>query len=563
MKKTLQSLLVVAFTALAINASAQIVFLAEAPASLEGSYNFTYTTGWGADMDTVAITSDVVIVDDSLACDPITNGSEVAGKIAVIYRGDCEFGAKGLEAQNAGAIGVIMINNVSGGAIAMGAGAVGNQVTIPMVMISLEDGALLRPSIDDGSLIVFIGNKTGLFVNDLGHYGQHGSSALSFATPHEMALDSMDFKVPVGVWVHNYGQAFQENVVVNAVIDKDGTEVYNQSSAGDTLSPGDSLFVALPDHGSDNYEMGYYTLSYSTSSDSVENFPNDNDLEMNWWINNFRYSKSRIDPVTNEPNGGGGLRPADGVEYRWCTMMRSNNASAMQAIGASFATTTSVDVPLIGEAVQVELMEWNDPFDATTTTLTFDDLNVVADVFYDYTEDLQGEFVTVYFDDPVELFDDQKYLTCVTVFIDDHFIITDATMDYRGSDAAYPLDVFFPLEDVDGASWFAGGFGSDNVPAIITELDPLVSVEELEEEAITPFPNPAISMINIPLGNITKTPVSLQVTDVKGALVYSGSPIFSGSNLEVDATLWNAGVHAFSLTFEDGSTQNFRVSVVK
>ena len=154
--------------------------------------------------------------------------------------------------------------------------------------------------------------------------------------------------------------------------------------------------------------------------------------------------------------------------------MRSKNASAMRAMGASFATTTSADVPLIGEAVQVELIEWNDPFDATTTDLTFDDLNVVADVFYDYTDSLQGEFVTVNFDEPVELFDDQKYLTCVTVFVDDHFIITDATMDYTGSDLAYPLDVFFPLEDVDGGTWFAGGFGSENVPAIITELDPLV-----------------------------------------------------------------------------------------
>ena len=88
-------------------------------------------------------------------------------------------------------------------------------------------------------------------------------------------------------------------------------------------------------------------------------------------------------------------------------------------------------------------------------------------------------------------------------------------------------------------------------------------VEEIEEEVITPFPNPAIRTINIPLGNVNKTPVSLQVTDVKGALVYSGAPTFSGANLEVDATLWTAGIHAFTLTFEDGSTQNFRVSVVK
>ena len=64
------------------------------------------------------------------------------GNIVVIMRGDCEFGFKVLAAENAGATAVIMINNVAGGPITMGAGANGGSVTIPSVMISDVDGTI-------------------------------------------------------------------------------------------------------------------------------------------------------------------------------------------------------------------------------------------------------------------------------------------------------------------------------------------------------------------------------------------------------------------------------------
>lgn len=77
-----------------------------------------------------------VSTDANDACDPITNGGALSGKIAVIRRGECEFGFKGLAAQNEGAVAVIMVNNVPGDPIAMGPGAQGASVTIPMIMVS-------------------------------------------------------------------------------------------------------------------------------------------------------------------------------------------------------------------------------------------------------------------------------------------------------------------------------------------------------------------------------------------------------------------------------------------
>ena len=96
----------------------------------------------------VDLTEDLVLVEDDPsgtsdtndACDPITNGGDLSGKIAVIRRGECEFGFKALAAENEGAVAVIMVNNVEGEAITMAGGAVGDQVTIPLFMVSDTDG---------------------------------------------------------------------------------------------------------------------------------------------------------------------------------------------------------------------------------------------------------------------------------------------------------------------------------------------------------------------------------------------------------------------------------------
>lgn len=73
-------------------------------------------------------------------CSPLTNAAAVTGNIALIDRGTCGFQIKANNAQAAGAIGVIIANNVPGdpNLIAMGAtGAV--PVTVPTVMISQAD----------------------------------------------------------------------------------------------------------------------------------------------------------------------------------------------------------------------------------------------------------------------------------------------------------------------------------------------------------------------------------------------------------------------------------------
>jgi minor extracellular serine protease Vpr len=68
-----------------------------------------------------------------------------AGKVALIDRGACVFSQKVANAKTAGAIGVVIINNVAGDPIAM-ARTTGFDDDLPAVMISKNDGAALRTS---------------------------------------------------------------------------------------------------------------------------------------------------------------------------------------------------------------------------------------------------------------------------------------------------------------------------------------------------------------------------------------------------------------------------------
>ena len=136
------------------------VFTVTEPTDLAGIYP-SRTANFGTAITDVPFEGEVVLVDDESgvttdACQEIKNDAEIAGKIAMIDRGDCEFGFKILNAEQDGAIGAIICNNIDGLLSGqMGAGAVGNQVTIPSVFISKADCARLRVHAGAGLTVKF------------------------------------------------------------------------------------------------------------------------------------------------------------------------------------------------------------------------------------------------------------------------------------------------------------------------------------------------------------------------------------------------------------------------
>lgn len=104
------------------------------------------------DLSTVGTSSEGCSTGQQSIALPANN---VNGKIAVIDRGDCSFVEKVLGAQMGGAVGAIVVNNVDGPPIAMGGSdATGNAITIPAVMISKADGAILKSQLSSGATII-------------------------------------------------------------------------------------------------------------------------------------------------------------------------------------------------------------------------------------------------------------------------------------------------------------------------------------------------------------------------------------------------------------------------
>jgi subtilisin family serine protease len=85
----------------------------------------------------------------------ISNGPALSGKIALIDRGTCFFVNKVRAAQEAGAVAVIMVNNVDGFPFPMGGTGDTSDIRIPGVMISRADGAVLRRRLADGLFVTF------------------------------------------------------------------------------------------------------------------------------------------------------------------------------------------------------------------------------------------------------------------------------------------------------------------------------------------------------------------------------------------------------------------------
>jgi hypothetical protein len=118
------------------------------------SFSAIETTDFGVPI-TTAITSNIVLVDDGTllpneGCGPLINAASVNGKIALIKRGTCPFIQKCTSAVNAGAIAVIVYNNVSGIPAAMGGVDTFGTVTIPSVAISQQDGNALVTALENG-----------------------------------------------------------------------------------------------------------------------------------------------------------------------------------------------------------------------------------------------------------------------------------------------------------------------------------------------------------------------------------------------------------------------------
>ena len=173
---------------------ARLRFEVTAPAALAGTYAAVEGL---VSFPATPLTGRLVVVSDGSAAPTLgcastglTNGAELSGNIAVIDRGSCTFSVKILAAQAAGAVAVVMINNVDGASIAMGGATVG--ILIPSLMISLADGNRLKAALAAGN-------------------------AVTVAVQRQPALDAdRDGSFDNGIVVHEYGHGISNRLTGGA-----------------------------------------------------------------------------------------------------------------------------------------------------------------------------------------------------------------------------------------------------------------------------------------------------------------------------------------------------------
>ena len=121
-----------------------------APLSIEGQY-VAGGASFGAAYTQAGVSGIVEQVNDnddsnggsfSDGCTALTGFTP--GQVALIDRGACEFGLKVLNAENAGAIAAIVVNNAGDGVITMGGGVNGGSVGITALMVGQSDGDLIK-----------------------------------------------------------------------------------------------------------------------------------------------------------------------------------------------------------------------------------------------------------------------------------------------------------------------------------------------------------------------------------------------------------------------------------
>lgn len=228
------------------------------PVSVRAKYT-AVASSFGPRFNTTPIAADMVWVNDGTGtpkrgCAAFTNAADVAGKIAVIERGTCNFSDKVRNAMNAGAVAAVVVNNQAGNPFAMSGTGTGD-ITIPSLMISQASGSTLNNAITAGTA------KARL-------YDSSGTGR------------TFDSDLDMGVISHEYGHGLSIRLTC-------GPSNSNGLSNDEQMGEGWSDFLALAftarkgDLGSTPRGIGTYLLGQPTTGAGIRTYRYSTNMTVN------------------------------------------------------------------------------------------------------------------------------------------------------------------------------------------------------------------------------------------------------------------------------------------
>jgi len=334
-------------------------------------------TGWG--ITSTPPLNNVQVVKgapDSSACGGLQNGTNpypsINGKIAFIYRGVCEFGFKALQAQNLGAVAVIIVNNQPNGVINMGGGANGTSVTIPVYMITKADGDAINARLNAGDTVKMSITPWGFNNNnDLGIIFNGGSMWHNYAIPnYELGASNgnpIPYKAVDGAFVANFGINNQYNVTLTSTVNftpngGSPAQQWQSSVHVDSFPAMDSIIVMYSNTFHDVHPSGNgrYDVTYHVSETNTDDFPGDNTSSYSFYTTDSVYSKGRYDFANDKPLISAWYGSTGTTSFVWGPMYYVNQGGKYAGYTQfSMAAATAGILPQ-GTSVPVYLFQWSD-----------------------------------------------------------------------------------------------------------------------------------------------------------------------------------------------------------
>lgn len=535
-------------------------------------YSFTQSSGWGMDMSITGnfVHDTLAVASDTTGCGTISNS--VSGKIAVIYRGGCNFTVKVENAVAAGAVAVIIVNNVATAPIAMGGTPTG-PINIPVVMISQADGAAVRATMQGGPVKFYIGNKVGFFANDLALNDIGSMRANVGSLPISLAQNGTEFSVPLGAWVFNQGQNDLTNIVLNATITRNGTSVHNvNSTPAASIPAGDSLFITTATYSPASHQAGDYEIVYSVSYGATDDYASDNTNTNYFSLSDSLWSLCSLDTAVVSKQTY--VRPAElpANQFESCIAFKNTNANRVAMDGVYFGgfTITAADtatVDLDGFEAFWSLYTWDDA-DFTISNGSFDLLSQVAFGQFSYPANgnsLNGKtiFMPLTGGDQgtmsYRFTNNQQYLLCIENFQPKLFMAYSERDHYDQQINTDDLIRFPNRSDV--GSFTPAGFVGLPVPSIALRTGTTLNVSENELVDASAFPIPAKETITVKVkaaGDAT-----LKIVDMAGRQVSVQQVKIVNGQFETSVAGMNSGTYVFTLDYANGTTSRFNVVVSK
>ena len=262
--------------------------------------------GFGGAIPFPPLTEDMVVIEDDNAgestdpndgCDNLTNAGDLTGKIVIINRGICEFGFKSLAAEDEGAIAVIIVDRTSPSGnqypLVMGGGVFGDQVTIPVLMVSETNGdAIINEILNNGPLNGTISGE---------NVGQ-----------------DIDGDVDNGIIAHEYGHGISNRLTGGP--NNTGC-LGNAEQMGEGWSDWAGLMLTMQPGAQpeDVRGIGTYATGQPTNGGGIRPAPYSTDFA----VNNFTYG------ATNNGN----ISQPHGIGFVWATMLWDLNWALIDQYG--------------------------------------------------------------------------------------------------------------------------------------------------------------------------------------------------------------------------------------